>query len=264
MDKNLVTQGEFYTYLQSHPAAMPNDTWHFLGQGTGDAGRGSWDWSAGLDALPKPHVGNETLPVTYIGLDEARAYCKAVGKRLPHDEEWQYAGQVLRRIPPLTMCRHGNSITGFDACDLDVAGRRSHPRHTVGGHGGSPSDGRGDARCWPACLFRRHALPEAAVRCGHPGTGASRQVLARRPQSIWGGRPHRQRLADDGRCVPASRAHSSFVSCWFALSACWPDGLTGGRTQSFRTITRARCAYAAGATIARRARTGTSPARQTC
>lgn len=93
MDKNLVTQGEFAAYLKSHPTAMPKDTWHFLGQGTGDVGCGSWDWSAGPHVLPKPHPGNESLPVTYIGLDEARAYCKAVGKRLPHDEEWQYAGQ---------------------------------------------------------------------------------------------------------------------------------------------------------------------------
>ena len=26
-------------------------------------------------------------------MDEARAYCHFVGERLPHDEEWQYAGQ---------------------------------------------------------------------------------------------------------------------------------------------------------------------------
>ena len=94
LDKNLVTQGQFATYLTAHPStAMPKDTWHFLGAGTGDVGRGSWDWSAGKNGIPKPYPGNESLPVTYLGLDEARAYCRAVGKRLPHDEEWQYAGQ---------------------------------------------------------------------------------------------------------------------------------------------------------------------------
>ena len=93
MDTHLVTQGEFSAYLQANPSAMPTDVWHYLGHESGDVGRGSWDWSAGAAAVPKPFPGNETLPVTYIGLDEARAYCKSVGKRLPHDEEWQYAGQ---------------------------------------------------------------------------------------------------------------------------------------------------------------------------
>ena len=63
------------------------------GRSTGDVGRGSWDWSAGPAVPPTPLPGNGSLPVTYVGLDEARAYCKAAGKRLPHDEEWQYAGQ---------------------------------------------------------------------------------------------------------------------------------------------------------------------------
>ena len=93
MDKNLVTQDAFAAYLKATPGAMPADVWHFLGHSTGDVGRGSWDWSAGAGVAPKPYPGNGSLPVTYVGLDEARAYCKAMGKRLPRDEEWQYAGQ---------------------------------------------------------------------------------------------------------------------------------------------------------------------------
>ena len=64
MDKNLVTQGQFATYLKAHPSALPTDVWHYLGHGTGDIGRGSWDWSAGLSSIPKPWPGNESLPVT--------------------------------------------------------------------------------------------------------------------------------------------------------------------------------------------------------
>jgi len=79
MDKNLVTQAEFAAYLSANPAAMPADTWHYLGRSTGDVGRGSWDWSAGPAVPPTPLPGNESLPVTYVGLDEARAYCKAAG-----------------------------------------------------------------------------------------------------------------------------------------------------------------------------------------
>ena len=32
-------------------------------------------------------------PVTYVSLEDARAYAAWAGKRLPHDWEWQYAAQ---------------------------------------------------------------------------------------------------------------------------------------------------------------------------
>ena len=41
MDKNLVSQGDFAAYLAARPSAFPKDTWHYLGQGTGDTGRGA-------------------------------------------------------------------------------------------------------------------------------------------------------------------------------------------------------------------------------
>jgi formylglycine-generating enzyme required for sulfatase activity len=37
--------------------------------------------------------GKEDHPVVYIDLDDARAYAKWAGKRLPTEEEWQYAAQ---------------------------------------------------------------------------------------------------------------------------------------------------------------------------
>lgn len=80
LDKTPVTQSAFYDYLVKNPSAVPDDRYHYLK---------NWDWSSG--SMPKPFPGNDSLPVTYIGLDEARAYCAYLGKRLPHEEEWQFA-----------------------------------------------------------------------------------------------------------------------------------------------------------------------------
>lgn len=41
----------------------------------------------------KPPVGWENKPVTWVGIEDARAYAAWSGKRLPHEWEWQYAAQ---------------------------------------------------------------------------------------------------------------------------------------------------------------------------
>ena len=56
----------------------------------------NWNLSSLSATLsPPPRLRNK--PVTYLGLDEARAYCRHYGKRLPHMWEWQKAAQVAVR-----------------------------------------------------------------------------------------------------------------------------------------------------------------------
>eukprot|EP01047_Picozoa_sp_COSAG01_P021804 COSAG01_NODE_1276_length_10938_cov_76.499862_10_plen_445_part_00 len=128
LDRNLVTQADYAEYLEKQ-AKLPKDTWHWLW---------NWDWSAGPDQMPRPFAGNESLPVTYLGLEEARAYCKAVGKRLPREEEWQYAGQRNGSQYPwgdsnasaLLMPRLRTNACASDAAPADAACRSQIPGPT--------------------------------------------------------------------------------------------------------------------------------------
>ena len=76
MDKYPVTNAEFKKFLDaSH--YHPQDDLNFLR-----------DWKSGT--YPD---GWANKPVTWISLEDARAYAKWAGKRLPHEWEWQYAAQ---------------------------------------------------------------------------------------------------------------------------------------------------------------------------
>jgi formylglycine-generating enzyme required for sulfatase activity len=76
IDKYPVTNAEFKQFLDS-THYHPQDDFNFLK-----------DWKNGT--YP---AGWEKKPVTWISLEDARAYASWVGKRLPHEWEWQYAAQ---------------------------------------------------------------------------------------------------------------------------------------------------------------------------
>ena len=88
MDKYPVTNAEFKKFLDA-THYHPKDDLNFLK-----------DWKNGT--YPD---GWAKKPVTWVSLEDARAYAKWAGKRLPHEWEWQYAAQGTDgRIYPWGNC----------------------------------------------------------------------------------------------------------------------------------------------------------------
>jgi iron(II)-dependent oxidoreductase len=76
IDKYPVTNAQFKSFL-SATHYHPQDDLNFLR-----------DWHNGT----YPEGGGDK-PVTWVALEDARAYAAWAGKRLPHEWEWQYAAQ---------------------------------------------------------------------------------------------------------------------------------------------------------------------------
>ena len=77
MDKFPVTNRQFQQFLQASKY-QPSDTANYLKH-----------WIKG-----KIPAGKENFPVVYISYEDAKAYVKWAGKRLPTEVEWQYAAQT--------------------------------------------------------------------------------------------------------------------------------------------------------------------------
>ena len=76
IDRYPVTNAEFKKFLDA-AGYHPKDDHNFLR-----------DWHAGT--FPE---GWANKPVTWVSLEDARAYAAWAGRRLPHEWEWQYAAQ---------------------------------------------------------------------------------------------------------------------------------------------------------------------------
>jgi formylglycine-generating enzyme required for sulfatase activity len=76
IDRYPVTNAQFKAFLTAS-GYRPADDHNFL-----------LDWIDG-----SPPAGWDNKPVTWVGIEDARAYAAWAGKRLPHEWEWQYAAQ---------------------------------------------------------------------------------------------------------------------------------------------------------------------------
>jgi gamma-glutamyl hercynylcysteine S-oxide synthase len=76
IDRTPVTNAQFRAFLDAS-GWRPRDPHNFLRHWQGGAPPPGWD----------------NKPVTWVALEDARAYAAWAGKRLPHEWEWQYAAQ---------------------------------------------------------------------------------------------------------------------------------------------------------------------------
>ncbi len=82
IDRTPVTNAQFKAFLDA-TRYHPKDDFNFLK-----------DWTGGT--YPE---GWANRPVTWVSLEDARAYAAWSGKRLPREWEWQYAAQETTAGP---------------------------------------------------------------------------------------------------------------------------------------------------------------------
>ncbi len=118
IDRNLVTNADYLEFIEA-TGYYPTDDQNYL-----------QDWQDG-----RPRTGWDNKPVTWVSLEDCRAYAAWAGKRLPHEWEWQYAAQGIDgRIFPWGNDWDDNAVPRMER------GRDMLPPEDVGLHpeGASP------------------------------------------------------------------------------------------------------------------------------
>jgi formylglycine-generating enzyme required for sulfatase activity len=123
IDRTLVTNGEFKKFLDA-THYHPKDDHNFLR---------AWPKAGDAEAGVADNWANQ--PVTWVSIEDARAYASWSGKRLAHEWEWQYAAQGADARPyPWGAVWNPSAVPSVDS------GSSMHPPAAVGSfpQGASP------------------------------------------------------------------------------------------------------------------------------
>ncbi|WP_188504914.1 formylglycine-generating enzyme family protein [Parapedobacter pyrenivorans] len=125
MDKYPVTNADFLRFMEAS-GYQPTDTANFLKH-----------WQGG-----RPLKGEERYPVVYVSYEDAQAYARWAGKRLPTEVEWQYAAQtpdlrewpwskdtkhIKRELEPVTNSLTVYKIKGIDSKLANLGDGKPYP-----------------------------------------------------------------------------------------------------------------------------------------
>lgn len=113
----------------------------------------------------RPAAGTEEHPVTYVDLDDARAYCAWRGGRLPTEDEWQLAGEARPAL--FGVDRPGTAVWSWT--ESEHSDGRTRFVMLKGG-----SDYRAEGSDWYV-EGGRHA-PDYSVKLLLPGLGLARSA----------------------------------------------------------------------------------------
>ena len=103
IDRTEVTVGAFRTFVDATGyVTAAEKQGGGLVYGAGWEKKDGWTWST-----PFGIPAGEDEPAVHVTFDDAAAYCRWAGKRMPRDEEWQQAAYTEHRRDPVPPFRFG-------------------------------------------------------------------------------------------------------------------------------------------------------------
>ncbi|MEY2617169.1 MAG: hypothetical protein RL522_171 [Pseudomonadota bacterium] len=144
IDRTEVTIGQFRRYAQA--TGVITQAERTGGGSTFEGGwvqRKGWTWQS-----PYGRPGGPQEPAVHVTFDEAQAFCRWAGKRLPTDAEWMQAAYTERRASPAAGFTTGRSYpypTGESPQGANCAEGCGDPRTVLADPRQATSRGRGHA-----------------------------------------------------------------------------------------------------------------------